>query len=489
MKKKAKRLGILLLTFLVGVMQPIGVLAYFERGPVGVDVGEHDLVLEVGQSKTISVSLSPRESSQLPGCGMAECPQICGEKECLDENGECTCAGTDYQTYTAFATVASDNTGVAAAEYMDGGILQVTAVSPGSATITVTASLRQFTSTSTEIFVTVNELPAPEPQVPADDPGSPPEGSASGIEVHPVSDDPAPNAQHTAQGNGAESDPQQNGLEVNTVDGQQGHSGEGTSGQTAGPAAASVTGGAAPRTVSGSASVSSDKKADKAKKAKKADETTAPAAVSQDGTGQKDDEGTKTIKSDRGEILMVPIQPGKMGKEELESIRGKEMYVDFQMKDAAETVLYTWEFYGKDLKEAKDLDMSVDIGTDALEECGYGTASDSLYLAFGHEGALPGTASMYIRVAESFSDDQVLNLYQYDPEKGIALMQEGLTVKNGYVMLTMEHCSDYILTTERWDTEEKSHGGIGPVYAYVAAAAVIVAVGAVCVVLRKKKRA
>ena len=158
--KKKTRIVIsaLLLTVLIGMCFDQTAWAYFDRGPVGVSVGKSSVTLEVGQSESVSVSFSPSSSSQLPGCGMAECPQICGDKNCFDENGECKCNGSTYQTYYAFAQTVSSNTSVATASYQN-GVVVVTGHSAGTATITVTASLRQFQSTSTSFTVTVNQQP------------------------------------------------------------------------------------------------------------------------------------------------------------------------------------------------------------------------------------------------------------------------------------------------------------------------------------------
>ena len=53
--------------------------------------------------------------------------------------------------------------------------------------------------------------------------------------------------------------------------------------------------------------------------------------------------------SDRGKISFVMIPDGKTGKDALESIKGKDDFVDFQKRDDADTILYAWEFAGKDV--------------------------------------------------------------------------------------------------------------------------------------------
>ena len=158
MRKKQKRVlkvGVLLAVLALCMQVTMPAFAYFQRGDVKIKAGKQSVSLEQGGSESVSVTLTPSSSQQLPGCGMAECPQSCGEKECLDANGECTCNGTTYQTYYAYASAASSNTSVATAKY-DNGTVSIKGVGPGTATITLTASLRQFTSTSTTIQVIVS---------------------------------------------------------------------------------------------------------------------------------------------------------------------------------------------------------------------------------------------------------------------------------------------------------------------------------------------
>ncbi|MCF0120171.1 MAG: hypothetical protein HUJ65_00915, partial [Oscillospiraceae bacterium] len=149
--------------------------AYFNRGAVGISAGMSSVSLEAGQSISVSVDLSPASEDQLPGCGMAECPQICGEKDCLDENGECTCNGTIPNTYRTSVSCASSNTAVASASYSSGAVT-ITANAAGEAVITLTASLRQHTDTSTSISVSVTGSTAPDDKPVTPSPSPSPDG-------------------------------------------------------------------------------------------------------------------------------------------------------------------------------------------------------------------------------------------------------------------------------------------------------------------------
>ena len=65
-------------------------LAYFNRGAVQISLSQTSISIDKGASASVSVTIDPIKEDQLPGCGMAECPQTCGSSGCLNENGECT---------------------------------------------------------------------------------------------------------------------------------------------------------------------------------------------------------------------------------------------------------------------------------------------------------------------------------------------------------------------------------------------------------------
>lgn len=127
--------------------------AYFNRGSVSVDLGTTSVQVEAGGTVNVTVSITPSSDEQTEGCGMPLCPQGCSPS-CADENGQCTCAGTEYRTYYPTATATSSDAGVATASY-ENGVLTVYGRSQGEATITVTASLRQFTDDEATINVKV----------------------------------------------------------------------------------------------------------------------------------------------------------------------------------------------------------------------------------------------------------------------------------------------------------------------------------------------
>ncbi len=387
-----------------------GSQAYFDRGTVKVSLGKTSISLKQKETEKVTVSLSPKSDRQLPGCGMAECPQSCGEKDCLDENGECTCNGTTYKTYKAYAEVSSSNTSVATASY-DNGVITIKGISPGTATISVVGCLRQFTNSPAKtIKVTVSKA------VSDHNSGSVSDSESSSGSGNSHSGDSLSNLSgHSGSQSGSKDT-----VAGNSSGGNKSNNGKVTK----------VEPNTSSQEEAGNNTVSGKNGSD---------------ATKEDSSQEK----PQVLESDRGKITFVQIQAGKMGKDALASIKGKNEYVNFQKKDDSDNVLYAWEFLGTDIKEVMDVDYEITADRDPFLGCSYGSASDSLYLNFAHEGDLPGKASVFLRLNDSFQEKDILNLYYFDEKSGeISLVSEGLKPQNGYVTLSLSHCSKYILTTE-----------------------------------------
>lgn len=148
--------GLLFLLILFGV-SALPSAAYIYRGDVVIS-GEDAYTLT--ERQTLVLQVAPYEEQHYLGCQMADCPQICGEKECIEMvNGqmECVCAGRNPVTFYADVAVASTAPDVAEATYDGQGRVSVLAKSPGTAQIRVDAAFREYGSAEKTIRVTVTE--------------------------------------------------------------------------------------------------------------------------------------------------------------------------------------------------------------------------------------------------------------------------------------------------------------------------------------------
>ena len=156
MKRSVRFTGIVSVVMLLAGTFAVPSFAYIERGDVNIS-GDSSYTLEVGE--TAELSVTPYEEEHLPGCGMKDCPTVCGEKECIIEgpNGqqECVCAGRDYVTYKAAVEAESSDDSVATAEYDKAGHVVITAKGAGTAEVNITAEFREYNSAEKTVKVTV----------------------------------------------------------------------------------------------------------------------------------------------------------------------------------------------------------------------------------------------------------------------------------------------------------------------------------------------
>lgn len=160
--------------------------AYYSLDQVNIDLSSTELALEKGSVATVGCGIDPASEQQLPGCGMAECPQGCGDLTtpdgvvggCQNDEGWCTCAGLNYVTYNTKVTITSSAPNVARASYTSGAIT-VKAYGAGTATITVKATLSKHADAVAQLVVAVNEPVKQEEPAQAADSGSGASGSES----------------------------------------------------------------------------------------------------------------------------------------------------------------------------------------------------------------------------------------------------------------------------------------------------------------------
>lgn len=70
------------------------------------------------------------------------------------------------------------------------------------------------------------------------------------------------------------------------------------------------------------------------------------------------------------------------------------------------------------------------------------------FVFFEHHGLLPSEALVKVRVDDTFYDGEKLYLYYYDAYASkLEYIDNNLMVKNGVVSFTINHCSDYVLTS------------------------------------------
>lgn len=431
------RMSLLMVFFVMaGLFFPVQSNAYFNRGTVSVSLGENSVSMTAGSVSSISVTIDPIKQDQLPGCGMAECPQTCGDG-CLNESGECMCAGTEYHTYYSEVAVASSDASVASASYAN-GTLTIQGNAPGNATISVTGKLRQYTDSTATLPVTVNAKTSGGSSQSSS-------GSSASVPSAPRSYSHSAASSSSSAGTAASPSytspsPQQSGT---GSDNTSGDTGEGSVivEDTEAPVSAGTqeavpeqpdTSGVPEETSTGIASVSPDPSA--------AEET----------VGAADSPKGELRNTARGKYRFVELTFSTDIPACFIDAASEGSHLVFQKK-TGDNIDYSWTFNGENLKPEDDYSgLSLDISSSSsvperLAEKTKG--KNACFMNFKYSGELPDTAEIYINVTDCFSEDQDLFLYRVNKSNGkLTKINDHVEMYNGYASFTLDHCSDYILT-------------------------------------------
>lgn len=404
-------MGLLAIVVAVGLLPATAqtAYAYFNFGTVGVSLGSSSVSVLKGASAEVSVSVTPSSDDQTRGCGMAKCPQVCSSEgaieagyNCFDTNGQCTCAGAEYSTYYPSLSASSSNSGIATAS-ISGSTLVITGKSEGVATITVNASLRQWTSASATIQVTV-------------------------------------------KGNST------------TVEGAGSAGGDATGASNA-SGASGASGGSAGTSTSSTSSSSTTDDASTAG-------TTSVAAPIIDSipeeavyTESRDDApNEQVIETVAGTVYVAECNAYLDATAMLAKAKGTSDQVVLWSGVSSTQPDYSWTFYGEDIPDNIE-ELSFDP-TIAISKMGTGyvanlmaQAQDGIVMDFTHEGELPCKASLYVNVDAAFNDGQKVSLYCYDDEARVFDPVLGdIEVIGGYATFLIDHCSTWAFSTDALDS-------------------------------------
>lgn len=425
----------------IGVRPAHAVISF---GEVAVSLPS-SAVVTAGQTTSVSCVVTPASHAQLPNCFTTYCPSGCefgSSGGCLDADGQCTCFGGGYTTYYPNVSVSSSNPAVARAAY-SGGALVITGYTPGTATITVRADLRLWTSAAASVAVTVTEPAAPST---GGSEGTEPSGSGS------ASSGSASGAGSAAQG--------------------------GVSVSSQGVSATSSAGKVATAVVSGGQAVVEEGAADE----------TQPAVHSAE-VGQVD--ALELLASIAGTEDEACFWQGPNADE-------AEYVWTFSGQALADADLGAFD--ALDLT-VNDLTSENERLAAALGKVAYRA------VGFEHEGALPCAATLGVRVSDAFANGTRLALYFYDEAAdALVLVEKGLEVTEGYVTFSLDHTAVWVLSDDTGlegplasadDEQEDAVAQVPdeenqsamPVAALLAVALGVVVIAAAGVAVARKRRA
>lgn len=131
--------------------------------------------------------------------------------------------------------------------------------------------------------------------------------------------------------------------------------------------------------------------------------------------------------------------------------------VEVRIKRKNDKNYYSWTFDKSKIGENIDIDFEINFNSEneSMINNLAGTGKKK-FVSFTHHGILPTEAKLLIYVGDEYKNGELLNLYYYNEELDkIESIEQGIKVNNGYVEFKIDHCSDYFLTTQNLNKEEK----------------------------------
>jgi len=129
------------------------------------------------------------------------------------------------------------------------------------------------------------------------------------------------------------------------------------------------------------------------------------------------------------------------------TIKNDEVVIGLEEK--ATGFNYSWTFNKNKIVGKITLNFNIDFEStkkDAIDR----VAGDinKMYLSFSHHGDLPANTKIKVDVSSKFANGDKLYLYYYNEErKEVEFVDNNIEVKDGFVELEIDHCSEYFLTS------------------------------------------
>lgn len=145
-------------------------------------------------------------------------------------------------------------------------------------------------------------------------------------------------------------------------------------------------------------------------------------------------------------------QPTIVNKDIFNASKETGKNTTFNILDVNGNLNYSWTFEGNKVSRTDlDVDLSILKNNKNVSEIKEWTKlSNLLVLNFGYSGELPTSAKIKVYVGDAFKNGEHLYLNYWDSnKKSSSEVANYLTVNDGYVEFTIDHCSTYFLSKEK----------------------------------------
>ncbi|WMJ22166.1 discoidin domain-containing protein [Paludicola sp. MB14-C6] len=150
-----------------------------------------------------------------------------------------------------------------------------------------------------------------------------------------------------------------------------------------------------------------------------------------------------------GNVTVDLLKPEIISKDILKAAKEQKKTVTFDIVNSNGNLKYSWAIDGKNVNEIKDVNLELKVSEIKANANIQKAANNEsgLVLSFSHSGSLPTDTQVKVYVGDQFKDGDKLHFYYFNEAKGqLEKIADEIVVKGGYAIVSINHCSDYVLT-------------------------------------------
>lgn len=156
-----------------------------------------------------------------------------------------------------------------------------------------------------------------------------------------------------------------------------------------------------------------------------------------------------------GETVRVePVPVGKtIASDVFAAAKEKGVSLEIPSADGSKWIFVTPSGEQKEFNPNVAVGAKVESVSKALSSVTLPTTTKCSTIHFDYEGKLEGEVKVSLNLAnQGYTDGQELFFYYFNPTTNKFELVDSATYKNGYATFKIEHCSDYVVTSEKLPT-------------------------------------
>lgn len=157
------------------------------------------------------------------------------------------------------------------------------------------------------------------------------------------------------------------------------------------------------------------------------------------------------------EISINIQKDSKVTAEQLDMIKNSGKEIKLNYLDENKKVIYSWIVDGQKIDSTNEFLTTILYTSEYKKDIAkLSNYADGVYITYRNNGALPKDVKTKLSVSDKFENDSMVKAYCYDEnKKSINLYLEELIVKDGYVELNLNNCSNYFLSMSDISAQSK----------------------------------